>query len=114
MHEISFIAGIMDTILAEAEKKGLTNITGAKISVGAMTGALPEYLEMYFREASKGTILENTVLDINIVPVAAECSYCKNIYEPDRANGYLCPACKSGSGRIVRGRDIVVDSLLCD
>ena len=114
MHEMSFVARIMDTVREEYEKDDLKNIRCVRISVGAMTGALPEYLEMYFREASKGTFLEGAVLEIESVPVAAECLGCGRIYEPEKSNGYLCPGCNSASGRVIRGKDIVVDSILCD
>ena len=114
MHELSFVNGIIKTVQKEYDTKGLKNIRCIKISVGAMTGALPEYLEMYFREAARDTFLDGAVLDITSVPVAAECSGCKNIYEPEKSNGYLCPVCKSSSGRVVRGKDIMVDSIICD
>lgn len=114
MHEMSFITGIINTVRKECETESLKNVRRIKISVGAMTGALPEYLDMYFREASEGTFLEGAVLDITPVPVAAECFSCGSIYEPERSNGYLCPVCKSSSGRIIRGKDIIVDSMICD
>ncbi len=114
MHEMSFVISIIDTVLKEAEKKGLENISSVKASVGAMTGALPEYLEKYFREASKGTLLEHAVLETKIIPVTAECSDCGSIYTPERSNGYLCPVCRSSTGRVIQGRDIVVDSVICD
>ncbi len=114
MHEMSFVAGIINTVRKEYDAKGLKNFRSIKISVGAMTGALPEYLEMYFKEATEGTFLEGAVLEITPVPVTARCSECGSTYEPERSNGYLCPVCKSGSGRVVGGRDILVDSIICD
>ncbi|MBO4374426.1 MAG: hydrogenase maturation nickel metallochaperone HypA [Lachnospiraceae bacterium] len=111
---MSFVAAIMDTVLEESEKKGLKSIRCIKISVGAMTGALPEYLEKYFKEASKGTILQNSALEIKTVPVEAECCDCGKVYAPERSNGYRCPECGSGQGRVIRGRDIIVDTIICD
>ncbi len=114
MHEMSFVAGIINTVRKEYETNGLKSVRRIKISVGAMTGALPEYLDMYFREAAKDTFLDGAVLDITTVPVAARCSECGNIYEPERSNGYLCPVCRSGTGCVVRGKDIIVDAIICD
>ncbi|MBQ7464771.1 MAG: hydrogenase maturation nickel metallochaperone HypA [Lachnospiraceae bacterium] len=111
---MSFVISIIDTVLKTAEEKNIQNITCVKVSVGAMTGALPEYLEKYFREASKGTLLEHAVLETKIIPVAAECSDCGSIYTPERSNRYLCPGCGSSSGRVIQGRDIVVDSVICN
>ena len=113
MHEMSFVVSIIDTVLKEAEEKSLENIRCVKVDVGAMTGALPEYLKKYYREASKGTPLEHSDLETRIIPVEAECFACGSIYTPERSNSYLCPVCKSSAGRVVRGRDIVVTSVTC-
>ncbi len=110
---MSFVVSIIDTVLKEAEEKNLENICCVKVDVGAMTGALPGYLEKYFREASKGTPLEHAVLETKVIPVVAECSDCGSIYTPERSNRYLCPGCGSSSGRVIQGRNIVVDSVIC-
>lgn len=113
MHEMSFVSAIINTVLKETEEKGLENIRCVRVGVGAMTGALPEYLKKYYTEASKGTPLEHSILETSVIPVVAECSVCGCTYTPEKSNGYLCPECKSSQGRVVQGRDIVVDSVIC-
>ncbi len=107
MHELSYVLKITELSLGIANENGLKNVEKISVEVGAMTGALPHYLNMYFKKASAGTILEGAELDIINVPVLAECE-CGNIYCPSKENGYKCPECKSAAGRIVQGRDIRV------
>ena len=110
MHELAYVLKITDLSLRAAEEKGLSSVKEISVEVGAMTGALDHYLKLYFKKASKGTILEGAVLNITNVPVLAECE-CGNIYHPEKETGYTCPVCKSRKGRITRGRDICVVSV---
>lgn len=110
MHELSYVLRITDLSLETAKENALKSVKEISVEVGAMTGALPEYLNSYFKKTSEGTVLEGAVLDIKIVPVLAECE-CGNFYHPDRENGYSCPECGSTNGRIIQGRDIKVISV---
>ncbi len=114
MHEMSYVIRIINTVKEEAEKRNLKNISSVKVEVGEMTGALPVYLEKYFKEAAKGTFLEDAGLEISSVPVTVRCKNCDRLYAPDRSNGYLCPFCHSSMGSIISGRDIVVVSIVSE
>ncbi len=111
---MSYIIKIINTVLSSPEAERSGHITSIRLDVGEMTGALSEYLNMYFKEAAKGTPLEGASLEIKSIPVTAKCEDCGNIYIPQRSGGYLCPVCKSSRGIIIKGRDIIVDSIVCD
>ena len=81
------------------------------VSVGEMTGVLPEYLYKYYPQTVKGTILEGAELEVIEVPVRVVCAGCGLEYGPTRENGYACPECKNKNGRIIAGRDVVLERL---
>ena len=110
MHELSYVLKIIDCALQCAKENDLKEVKELSVEVGAMTGALPEYLNMYFKKAALNTCLEGAKLNITNIPVLAECR-CGNIYKPEKENGYCCTKCGDPSGRIVQGRDIVVVSV---
>ena len=111
MHEMSYVVKIIDTAGRSAKENGITDVKEVAVQVGEMTGALPEYLEMYFKEAAKDTVLKNARLVITQIPVLAECDSCKTLYHPSKDNDYRCPGCKSIAGRIVQGKDITVNTI---
>ena len=110
MHELSYVLKITDLSLKLAKENGLNSVKKISVEAGEMTGIIDRYLEMYFKKASRGTILEGAELDVINVPVLAECE-CGNIYHPEKETGYTCPVCKSRTGRIIQGRDICVVSV---
>ncbi|MBO4396741.1 MAG: hydrogenase maturation nickel metallochaperone HypA [Eubacterium sp.] len=81
------------------------------VSVGEMTGVLPEYLYKYYPQTVKGTILEGAELEVVSVPVETECDGCGNTYHPMKNNGYTCPFCGNKNGRVIAGRDVVLERL---
>ena len=111
---MSYVARIINAAEECARENGLEKISGIEVEAGEMTGALPEYLEMYFKEASRGTILEGAKLSVLSVPVKAECAGCGEIYAPSRDNSYRCPHCKSSMGKVIQGKDVVISRIAAD
>ncbi len=115
MHELSYMVRLVDNALDEidAESGRMSDgcILKMVVSVGEMTGVLPEYLHKYYPQTVKGTILEGSELEVRTVEAAVECAGCKQIYRPTRENGYACPSCGNHNGRIVAGRDVVLERL---
>lgn len=111
MHEMSTMVRLVDLAQQKGREQGAERILRLSVSVGAMTGILPYYLQKYFPEASKGTLMEGAQLQITEVPVTVKCSDCGEVYSPDRATGRKCPGCGSIRAKILTGRDIRLDSI---
>lgn len=67
MHE----SGLVEELIHELEKVVASNSTGrvlkVEVAIGTEAGFSPEHFEDHFREASAGTIAENSVLVIRAV-----------------------------------------------
>lgn len=74
------------------------------VEVGEMTDIVPSYLCKYYPEAVKGTVLEQSELDVQVVPVQIRCRKCETRYHPDKEHRYSCPRCGSSDGEILSGR----------
>ena len=110
MHEMSYMIRLVDEAVGEVEKHG-GRVLKMCVSVGEMTGVLPEYLYKYYPEAVKGTILEGSELSVETVEARVRCEGCGGEYRPTRENGYACPVCGNTNGRIIAGRDVVLERL---
>ena len=109
MHEMSYVVRLVDQALDIMDKEQAGKVTRLFVSVGEMTGVLPEYLYKYYPVAVKGTELEGTELVVKTVEAQVECAGCGSIYRPTRENKYLCPVCGDGHGRVTAGRDVMLE-----
>jgi len=100
MHELSMCQALIATakrqLAARPEYSG-KRLAGLTVSVGALSGCEPDLLAHMFPHASKGTIAEGAVLEIEFQAVEVACDDCSE-RRSVAANQLCCPAC--GSPRV--------------
>ena len=114
MHEMSYIVKLVNTALDSLKDMDGGKVKELFVQVGAMTGLEPYYLKKYYPEAVRGTLLEGSGLQVELIPVEACCQDCGLVYQPTRDYGYGCPSCGSGQGRVVHGREFVLDHIVLE
>lgn len=110
MHELSIAQRIVTTAsncLGTVEK---VNVKCVKVSVGAMAGVLPHALDTAYSELVRGTALEGSRLEQNVVNALLLCSSCGKKYEAESFS-VKCPHCSSEQFSIIGGTDVVVESI---
>ncbi len=105
MHEMSYVVRLVNQAL-DIKKEQAGKVPRLFVSVGEMTGVLPEYLYKYYPQAVEGTEIEGSELVVETVEAQVECAGCGGVYRPTRENKYLCPDCGDGHGRVIDGRDV--------
>lgn len=108
MHEMSYVIRFTNLALQTALQSGASKVYKVCVSVGEMTGVLPEYLHKYYPQAVKGTLLEDSVLETVMVPAKIRCEDCGCEYHPSREYEYKCPHCRSVRGKIIEGRGVTL------
>lgn len=111
MHEMSYVVRLVNSALDTAKEKKASRVNRLVVSVGEMTGVLPEYMHRYYDPAVRGTLLEGSQLEIREQPVEVLCKSCGAAYHPQRENGYACPECKSSEGEIIAGRSVTLEQV---
>ncbi len=111
MHELSTMVRLVNMACEAARKEGSEHISSVEVSVGEMSGIIEYYLRLYFPQASKGTAAEGARLIVHPVPVRVCCLECGREYEPKAETNRVCPVCGSARGRVIAGRDVVLDSV---
>ena len=111
MHEMSYVISLVNQALEIKNKEQAGRVTRLFVSVGEMTGVLPEYLYKYYPQAIEGTKIEGSELVVETVEAQVECAGCGGVYRPTRENKYLCPVCGDGHGRVIAGRDVCLERI---
>ncbi|RKY87218.1 hydrogenase maturation nickel metallochaperone HypA [candidate division KSB1 bacterium] len=110
MHEFSLAMDIFNIVLETAKKEKVKKVYSIKLEVGKLMAVIPDSLLFSFETISRGTILEDTKLEIDEVPVKARCKNCKREFEVNELF-FMCPYCKSTDLKIISGRDMFIKSL---
>ncbi|HMK53541.1 MAG TPA: hydrogenase maturation nickel metallochaperone HypA [Methanobacteriaceae archaeon] len=117
MHELSMAQAIVDTVLDAAEKNDAQEILEVTIEVGQLTMLNPEQLKFLLDIITEDTLLENSQLIIEEIPVEIECQACnfKGKASTDGSDHYLtivlCPECGERNVEVTKGRECNVKNI---
>lgn len=111
MHEMGIVMQIID-IAVSAIPKTIQDpkIKQLNLKIGKLTAIVPQSLKFCFEIASKDTLLNGAVLNIEEIPIVAECKDCQHEWSIDEPV-FKCPKCDSGSLNIISGREMNITSL---
>jgi hydrogenase nickel incorporation protein HypA/HybF len=113
MHEMSIAASLVRELLGiVAERPGL-RIVEVELHCGVMQQVVPEALRWAFEAASAGTPAQGARLKIVEQELAARCRGCGRDFAATIDN-YQCPGCGRADVDLLAGRDIVLQSVVCE
>lgn len=110
MHELSIAADLVKIVLDTASAEELASVTRVNVTFGKMVQIVPHVFENAFRVCVKGSVAEEALLDMEILPVKAVCMECNEEYFPQE-NHFSCSKCGSGSIKIIQGKELFVKSI---
>ena len=110
MHELAIAQGVLDIVLCTASENNADRVLGVKVTVGELTGTVPEALEMGFVALAKGTIAEDALITIQLVLLTGRCRDCGSTGSIDKYN-FTCGSCGSHAIEIITGRELLVESV---
>lgn len=113
MHELAIADSIMKIVLEEISAKKLSTVQAIGLKIGVLSGILPDALEFGFDALKKDTLLENTKLKIEEVPLKGNCSACLNTFFVKDLI-FACPECGSPSISIDQGQELDIAYLEVD
>ena len=117
MHEASIVAGLLDIVREEMDKRKLTKLVMVRVKHGRLTAVVPEAMDMAFEAMTMGTPLEGAKLEMEEVPALLACRVCKAEFQPGE-NHILCapcPACGEEFGHtLLSGKELHLERLVAE
>jgi hydrogenase nickel incorporation protein HypA/HybF len=110
MHELSIIENILNIIIGIAQKEGLTSITKVVLEIGELRQIVPQTMRFAFEAASKGSIAESAVLEMEFVPVKARCNSCTREFLIND-NIFLCAHCGGTDLSVTEGQELIIKNI---
>lgn len=110
MHEIGIVKAMVNTVTDFAGENNISRIESVVLQIGELSLVIPEYVTEIYPMVVKETLLEDTKLEIEIVPGMAECDDCDEVYNLIENEG-VCPECGSRRKTVFSGREFVIKEL---
>ncbi len=119
MHEFSIASGIVETVLAFAESRGIRRIVEVRMTVGELTCVEVDQLKFCFGAITKDSALEDATLEVDIADAAVRCPLCGYEGPPKRWEGVRaaasvptleCPEC-GRAAEAMAGHECAIKSL---
>lgn len=111
MHELGVVIKIVKTVENFAKNNGITDVDTIRIQIGELSSMIPRYIEACYPAAVDGTILENTKLEIEILPANGMCRDCKKVFNVVESK-YLCPYCNGGDIELLSGKEFMIKEIV--
>lgn len=105
MHELSLAGGVVDILVEEAGRHGVSRVQSALLRVGRLREVVPELLETGFEVATRGTLAEGATLLVEQVPGQARCKQCDEVF-PVEDLLIICPSCRAVGGEVIAGLEL--------
>ena len=102
--------GALDLAVAEAARRGATEIHCVTMRIGALANVVPDALEFAFEVLRADTAAANARLVVEWVPTVCYCAACEKAFQPEGMI-FQCPDCGQFSADIRSGRELAMVSL---
>jgi hydrogenase nickel incorporation protein HypA/HybF len=110
MHELSIMQCALEQALEQARGAGARQVHEIRLRIGALSGVVPEALQMAFESLTAGTCAERAVLAIEDVPARFWCENCGCEFAAENLVGE-CPRCGAISHELRAGRELELASM---
>ncbi len=106
MHELAIAESIVEAIGARC---GDARVTRVRLSVGRLSGVVPDAIRFCFDLAAAGTTVDGARLDIEEPDGWARCRSCDGQFRVDDL--ILLCSCGSADVEVLRGQDLTIRSV---
>lgn len=111
MHELSIAHSLIESAEEAAREAGAERVTRVQLRLGELAGVVKESLLFSFDVATKGTLLEGAVLEIEELPLVVYCPHCAADFSRSDGLWFRCPGCDVPSNMILQGRELELASI---
>jgi hydrogenase nickel incorporation protein HypA/HybF len=111
MHELSIACNLVEIADSAARDAGAARVDVVHLRLGVFSGVVKEALLFSYDIAARGTLLENSRLEIEDVPLAVYCPVCLEERVLSGVQLFQCPTCGTPTNDIRQGKEIEIVSV---
>lgn len=113
MHELGVVIEVVKTVEKVALENDLTTIESLVLQIGELSSMVPKYIESCFEVAVDNTKLQDTKLEIEIIPANALCKDCNKVFNVKDNKGY-CPYCEGKKLELLSGKEFIIKEIVAN
>jgi len=114
MHETGIVKMIIRTVEGIMREEKVETVEKIILEVGELSGVVPSYLEACYPAAVHKTFMQDTELEIEVVPGIARCLDCSHEFRAYECD-FKCPVCSSTQLEAFKGKEFMIKQILvCD
>ena len=110
MHELSVAKDIIDIAYQYLPDDTKSSCIILRVQIGTFKNIMPELLEFSYKVLTDKTPLEDSVLEIDSIPLTVKCQDCGKISEIE-PTFFFCPECSSSDVYINTGNELQVKEI---
>lgn len=111
MHELGIVIEVIKVVENFAQKSGVTKIDTLVLQIGELSSVVPRYIKECYPVASDGTLLQDTKLEIEILPGNGICKQCNKVFNI-LENSKKCPKCGGTDWELLCGREFMIKEII--
>jgi len=111
MHELGIMINVVQTVENFAMENGITEIDTLVLQIGELSSVIPRFAQACYPAAADGTMLENTKLEIEILPANCMCNSCSKVFNYLEHRG-ICPHCQGEDWELLCGREFNIKEIV--
>lgn len=111
MHELGVVIEVVKSVERVVAENSLSKVDTLVLQIGELSSMIPKYIEQCFPVAVDGTILEDTKLEIEILPGNAICKDCNKVFNI-LENNSTCPKCDNKDFDILGGKEFMIKEII--
>jgi hydrogenase nickel incorporation protein HypA/HybF len=101
---------MIEQIEESLKKETFNSVNAINIKIGKISGIDPSSFDFCFESSIKGTILEGSKLNIDVIPYKIKCNKCSKEEILDDFS-HVCPSCLSTDIKILTGQELKIINL---
>lgn len=111
MHEVGVLLQVVKTVESFAQNNELTKIDTLVLQIGELSSMIPRYIKACYPAAVDGTLLQDTKLEIEILPGNGICKKCNKVFNLIENNS-KCPHCGDNDWELLCGKEFMIKEII--
>jgi len=111
MHELGIVYEVVKSVQNIVLENKLQEVEKIVLQIGEASSVVPKYIKECYPAAVDGTDMEDTKLEIEILPANAMCHDCGKAFT-ELLKNRKCPNCGSKQWEMISGKEFLIKEIV--